>query len=157
MCVCVFCAEFDDTRVRNLWEEDGKVDVKAGMLKQMLSCGSMSASDSPSRVLSCIWLVDSYRRQATCTVCSKCLDSRSVRCPTGIWECTPGTGEQPFQCVICKQQFWQSFLLKVHLHSYSGEQPYACEVCKKQFVHSWNLKLHIMYIHTEKDRFPAIT
>ena len=42
------------------------------------------------------------------------------------------TGEKPFKCDICKNDFSEKSGLAVHKRIHTGEKPYECKICKKR-------------------------
>ena len=54
------------------------------------------------------------------------------------------TGEKPYKCNICDQQFSHLNTLKYHKRTHTGEKPYECNICKRNFRHVAHLKSHIL-------------
>lgn len=67
------------------------------------------------------------------------------------------TGEKPFPCSECNQNFASAFQLKVHFHKHTGvrpEQKAMCQVCGKKCTNNGELKVH-MRSHTGERPYPC--
>ena len=57
------------------------------------------------------------------------------------------TGEKPYRCGHCDRGFTSSSSLTIHVRTHTGEKPYQCRICNKRFSVSGNLNKH-MRTHT---------
>ncbi|GBM22839.1 B lymphocyte-induced maturation protein 1 [Araneus ventricosus] len=56
------------------------------------------------------------------------------------------TGERPFCCSICGQNFVRRDSLVAHMRVHSDERPHKCQICEKLFKTKGTLKSH-MIVH----------
>ncbi|XP_078621728.1 uncharacterized protein LOC144888000 [Branchiostoma floridae x Branchiostoma japonicum] len=78
----------------------------------------------------------------SCQVCG-----RQVRLKNLARHMRTHTGEKPYKCGECSEQFCQQSDLKKHMRIHTGEKPYSCDECNKAFRQSSHLKTH-MQTHT---------
>ena len=56
------------------------------------------------------------------------------------------TGEQPFECDVCKKRFSRSHLMERHKKSsHNASKPYECDICKKRYANHSTMKQHKKY------------
>ena len=55
----------------------------------------------------------------------------------------------------CDQLFTRKWNMKQHVRTHTGETPFICEECGNEFKHSGILKTHRMYKHTKEKNFPC--
>lgn len=79
-----------------------------------------------------------------CTKCGKFVMSKHVLKNHMLTH----TGERKFECVICKQRFYEKFRLQAHIKSrHTHERPFKCSHCDKRFVSKASLSFHTL-VHT---------
>ena len=87
--------------------------------------------------------IEDVRSDFRCDECGKCLSSKR-NLERHYWT---HTGDRPFQCTVCKQEFTRKEILKEHIRRrHTGEKPYSCTDCKKSFATKLDLTRHC-YTH----------
>ncbi len=63
-----------------------------------------------------------------------------------------GTGENPFNCIICEAEFTAKSSLTRHLRGHIGRKPFHCNVCEAAFPQKALLTSHLV-THTGEKPF----
>ncbi|GIY07650.1 CCHC-type domain-containing protein [Caerostris darwini] len=64
--------------------------------------------------------------------------------------CLVHTGEEPYECQVCKRKFTLQSRLKRHSIVHSDKKPFVCTLCNKGFARSDSLKEHYLSHTGEK-------
>jgi uncharacterized Zn-finger protein len=53
------------------------------------------------------------------------------------------TGDKPYKCDICGEEFSQNSNLQEHSRTHTGDKPYKCDICGKRFSQNSNFQTHM--------------
>ena len=86
-----------------------------------------------------------------CTICDKGFTSSHLKGRIHIH-----TGDKPYNCEVCKEQFSSSSCLKRHILKHNGNTPYTCQVYEKGLATKRVLYLHMLRHTGDFFDFPAL-
>ncbi|XP_055936713.1 zinc finger protein 107-like [Argiope bruennichi] len=66
------------------------------------------------------------------------------------------TGERPFNCTLCCQNFMRKSQMKNHMITHSEERPYKCHICGKGFKRKDSIKPHMIICVLEILKFTDV-
>ena len=84
-------------------------------------------------------ITENVRSDFQCDMCGKSLSSKR-NLQRHYWT---HTGERPFQCNVCEQEFNRREILREHIRRrHTGEKPHTCAECNKSFATKLDLTRH---------------